>query len=187
MFKILCFVQYILGVWKIPSIQFPQWSQTALPDNVRVASPNSSALCHEQWVFINTGSSDGECGESLGLSNIVSCGLCNWNFNCNKLHLDVILFPSFYCLFSVETSLWPPWIRPSRWHSVASWWPERHHGPQYRYLMEDIGRSLKSFFFCLFFSIFLIFSFFSRFSGSEGRKTWVADWQNGQSGWFCEF
>lgn len=76
-FHILCFIQYILGVWKIPCVQFSQWSQTALPDNIRFASTNSSALCYEQWVFINTGSSDGECDKSLRLSNVVSCCLCN--------------------------------------------------------------------------------------------------------------
>lgn len=149
MFQILCFVQYILGVWKIPCVQFPQRSQAALPDNIRVASTDGSALCHEQWVFINTGSSDGECDESLRLSNVDQCCLMQTlQLLCRRNLLTVTSYAwilSCYCFnFSVETPFWPSWFRSSHWHSVASWWPKGHYGPQYRYFMEAVYCSLKS-------------------------------------------
>lgn len=155
---VLCTIY--LGVWKIPCIQFPQRSQAALPDNIRVASTDSSALCHEQWVFINTGSSDGECDESLRLSNVDQCCLMQTlQLLCRRNHLTVTSYTWILscCSFiiSVETPFWPSWFQSSHWHSVASWWPKGHYGPQYRYFMEAIYCSLKSLV-CLFYSFIVI-------------------------------
>lgn len=138
------------GLWKVPCVQLPQWSQEALPDDLWLASTDSPALRHEQRVLLNAGSSDGGFEKSK-LSNIFCTGCWQFFFNiCSlfKTHTDLafrkyalILTPhSFLLPFRVflETPLRPPGIRASHWDSDAGWWPKGHYGPQHRWVSQQL-------------------------------------------------